>query len=279
MKNLRGPHVLGFILLTLGGTLALQADPPVQPGWWQTKHVIKAAPATANDYAAANQGQLKNMVISAYEHLLENIPATLDGIGSLETPVEHPPKGGTGYRLQTLVSQWVVIDPATGRLHREELKPNGEGTGEYSILGTGAFEIPAAAKLHNDYRIINRGQLKAVALPFYDRLTELYRTPSGTSFFAGGLYPKPWNDTAADRADYAAANLGHLKNVFNFDLLRDADGDTVSDIQELIFNHDTTGSQILNPFNGHSDGVNSDATYVVPGVPPFTLSATGYATP
>ncbi len=54
---------------------------------------------------------------------------------------------------------------------------------------------------------VNLGQLKRVVAPFYDRLR------------AKG-YPDdyPWTETTADDANYAAANIGQLKNCFSFDL-------------------------------------------------------------
>ena len=257
-RVLAGPLFAVSISLVTAAVLFAVAPPT----WWQTKHVAKVDalgnPVAANDYTALNQGQLKNMAIRAYEHLLENVPPSLEGIGNLDDPIVHPPAGGTGYRLRALVSQWVQIDTTTGRIKREELDTNGVGHGTYSINGTGSCLKAEGATGHNDYQVIKQGQLKAVALPFYDRLSELYRKPDGTSFFAGGSYPKPWTDTAADDQNYSAANLGHLKNVFNFDLRRDSDGDFISDIDELVFN--STESQVLDPFNGHSDGTNADGS-------------------
>jgi len=56
----------------------------------------------------------------------------------------------------------------------------------------------------DDFSVINLGQLKAVAQPFYQRLVEV-----------GYCNALPWNGTADN---YAVANLGQLKNLFNFDL-------------------------------------------------------------
>lgn len=44
------------------------------PAWWGPMNVIDPN-ATANDYAAINQGQLKNMAVQAYTYLQTNLPA------------------------------------------------------------------------------------------------------------------------------------------------------------------------------------------------------------
>jgi hypothetical protein len=61
--------------------------------------------------------------------------------------------------------------------------------------------------VRNDYAALNHGQLKTVAKVFYDRLIAVGYT---TSY--------PWTTTTADDQNYAAANLGQVKQVFSFDL-------------------------------------------------------------
>lgn len=43
----------------------------------------------------------------------------------------------------------------------------------------------------------------------------------------------PWNDAAAERDDFAAVNVGQLKQVFSFDLNRDSDEDHMPDLWEV----------------------------------------------
>ena len=67
------------------------------------------------DFAAANQGQLKNLAVTAYEHLVDSLegPGIFGGIGSMAPPPNgSEPEGpnnraGTGWRLTHLVGQWV----------------------------------------------------------------------------------------------------------------------------------------------------------------------------
>jgi len=113
------------------------------PAWWRTRSVVVGA--NTNDYAAANQGQVKWMAQQAYLEM-EDVLA-----GS----------GGAGATITALV---------------------GSFTSE------------------NNYQAVNAGQLKAVAKPFYQRL--------GASY--------PWSATTADDIDYAAVNIGQVKQVFNF---------------------------------------------------------------
>lgn len=59
----------------------------------------------------------------------------------------------------------------------------------------------------NDYLLVNAGQMKAVAMLFYDRLAQV-----GTW---SGSYP--WT-TGSQIDDYAIANVGQLKQLFSFPL-------------------------------------------------------------
>jgi hypothetical protein len=73
----------------------------------------------------------------------------------------------------------------------------------------------------NDYAVLNLGQLKALAQPFYDRLMALgYFGPpilvTGTTPLTTGTYP--WAAPGAIANDYAMANIGQVKNLFSFDV-------------------------------------------------------------
>src|SRR5258708_6367557 len=58
-------------------------------------------------------------------------------------------------------------------------------------------------KAADDYAVVNQGQLKRLALPFYNRLIAV-----------GYTQDLPWTGGAPD--DYAAANIGQVKNLFSF---------------------------------------------------------------
>jgi len=84
----------------------------------------------------------------------------------------------------------------------------------------------------NEFATVNLGQLKHVARLFYDRLNQVGIT---------NLYP--WTSSSADDADYAHANIGQLKYLFDFDFEdADSDGDGMPDWWEV-----THG---LNPTSG-----------------------------
>lgn len=74
----------------------------------------------------------------------------------------------------------------------------------------------------DDYALCTVGQLKAVAKLFWDRLIAETRA---TAY--------PWTTTTTDDDDYAIANVGQLKNLFNFG--SDMDGDGIEDSFELAF--------------------------------------------
>ena len=65
------------------------------------------------------------------------------------------------------------------------------------------------------------GQLKFVALRFYDRLIEVRYTRE-----------YPWSNSPHPPDDYALANIGQAKNLFGFDLNRDRDADGLRDVMD-----------------------------------------------
>ena len=114
--------------------------------------------------------------------------------------------------------------------------------GQVKWMGLKAYEefqekLPGAANTNilnridafpegNNFRPANLGMLKAVALPFYERLIA-----------EGYALDFPW--TGKETRDYALANQGQLKNLFYFDFDRfifpaDTDGDGMSDALELL---------------------------------------------
>lgn len=95
----------------------------------------------------------------------------------------------------------------------------------WSRVDASGQRVPIASPLADDYAVVNVGQLRAVALPFRERLAE-----------SGIFLPDPFDSTAPD--DYALANIGQAKQFFQVDLSaqkveglstkQDADGLTLS---------------------------------------------------
>ena len=116
----------------------------------------------------------------------------LAGLGELEARLAE----GAGPELHALLNLWSQVDV------------NGQ-------------RQPILSQLADDYAAVNIGQLKAVALPFRERLAE-----------AGILLPDPFSQVAPD--DYAPANIGQAKQFFQVDL-------TEQKVQGLAFTPDETG--------------------------------------
>lgn len=92
----------------------------------------------------------------------------------------------------------------------------------------------SAAEIAENYAPANIGQIKAVAKPFYDRLKAAGFNPNAHlrshGLGTGWPYDYPWTPSTPVASNYAPANLGQLKSVFNFDLSSfDTDQDGVSD--------------------------------------------------
>lgn len=97
-----------------------------------------------------------------------------------------------------------------------------------SVSGSAVGSLPTSLAVTsgstNDYAVVNLGQLKALAKPFYDCLFAVdYKTgPPWTSdsTLTSGTYPWISHGSAND---YAVANIGEVKNLFNFDLTYSSD--------------------------------------------------------
>jgi hypothetical protein len=202
-------RLLALLAVLSASLIALPWLLAEQPSWWAQRQVIKVDPNTqqpvpADDYAVANQGQLKQIATAAFAEFqfrLGNIPG---GIGDMTAP------DGVGYRLTQLISGFqATLDNPTPQT--------------------------------DDFATVNLGQLKNVAVPFYDRLIEI-----------GYLNEYPWADGLAD--DFALANIGQVKHIFSFDLastnaMHDADQNGLPDWWERIF----FGSTGVDP-NADPDG-------------------------
>lgn len=95
---------------------------------------------------------------------------------------------------------------------------------------TNILSLISAFPMGGNYRPANLGMLKHTAQPFYDRLIA-----------AGYAADYPWS--GGTPSDYAAANLGQLKNLFSFDLdAFDADADGLPDWWEKLYFGAITGA-------------------------------------
>lgn len=186
-----------------------------EPGWWQERGVIKMDGPTrvaANDYAAINQGQLKQLATAAFDEWQDNLP------------------GGAGSEVTTMVRGWFETDPETGEL----ITPR----------------TPKATEQTNDFSPVNLGMLKTVAKPFYDRLI--------TMGYASGY---PWEAPGRGAPnDYAVANIGQAKNLFNFEVTVDADEDDVPDWWTTAYAHNSFAQARTIADGGMAQGMNLYAT-------------------
>ncbi len=126
--------------------------------------------------------------------------------------------------------KWIAIQCAR---EFESRLPNGAGEEIWDVIGRLSSD-------GYDNTVLNQGQLKALVLPFYDRLNPDYV----------GAYPEdvfgtdPWSFSDGLRNDYSAVNIGQLKRVFSFDFDRTelVPGDTISVSGSVTY----SGSQLGN---------------------------------
>lgn len=92
----------------------------------------------------------------------------------------------------------------------------------------------------NNHVAVNVGQVKNLARPFWLKLIEIGQKQESDI---------PWtvNDSADDN-NYGLVNIGQLKNAFNFnnysesDLIKDSDGDGITDLNEQVNGTDPENS-------------------------------------
>jgi hypothetical protein len=114
--------------------------------------------------------------------------------------------------------------------------------------GTEIEELVQGFSASGNFKVLNVGQLKEVAEPFYDRLIA-----------EGYTNAYPWTAVTTDDVDYAVANIGQLKAVFSFDIGSDSDDDDLSDWWEVLHFGDTTSQSGTNDYD--EDGLANTGEY------------------
>ena len=99
--------------------------------------------------------------------------------------------------------------------------------GAKASLETTIFEFSSS----NNLDVVNLGQLKNLATLFYDRLIQ-----------EGYTDDYPWTSATTDDVDFAAANIGQIKQVFNIDITADGDDDEMPDWWEEHYFGSTSAS-------------------------------------
>jgi hypothetical protein len=116
--------------------------------------------------------------------------------------------------------KWIVMQ-AVAEL--DKYLPRGAGT----MLSNRVGAFTSA----NNYLPVNHGQLKNITKPVYDRLIA-----------EGYTNRVPWSESTNDDSNFSMANIGQVKNLYNFDLRTDSDADGLQDWKERHWFGDLTQS-------------------------------------
>ena len=125
--------------------LLILADPPA---WWASRGVTSGTTLSGtNDYAVANQGQLKNIATAAFNELQDHLPS------------------GAGDQLTTLINSWATPGPNTNDYAAVNIgQVKNVATPLYDRLIAQGFasQYPwqASGNPTNDYAVANIGQVK-----------------------------------------------------------------------------------------------------------------------
>jgi len=203
-----GTRLAGVVAAVLLGTLAAWGGD--YPAWWTNRTVLAPGVAT-NDYAVANQGQLKWFVAKAREELEERLP------------------GGAGTTLTSFVS---------GLVNTQNYVVANQGHVKYAASlvydrliaegYTNAYPWAGAAAT-NDFAVANIGQVKNL-FSF-----DLHRDSDGDGLAdwvetGTGIYVSPWNTGTNPQ-------------------LADSDGDGANDGSEVAAGLDPTRGNVADTAN------------------------------
>lgn len=179
--------------------------------------------------------------------------------------------------------KWMAL---RAKVHFDATLPGGAGLALESLVagfkpqvGTTYTAAELAQFRRDNFAPLNLGQLKAVALPFYDRLWNLTpRYDTNLSLKANG-YPQswasqyPWISNIPASANYKPVSIGQLKLVFSFDIVdsnqngtldylegfypaasatRDTDGDGVPDVLDAYPNDPSVAVSVIYDPNDHT---------------------------
>ena len=173
-------------------------------------------------------------------------------------------------------AKWITM-----QAHEELAKvlPGGAGFDLYTSFDEKPAS-PSASWYEDQLAVLNVGQLKNLAAPFYDRLHEVApdwledQMDQNDTDGTGTHYP--WTATTSDDNDYGPANLGQLKAAFclRFHESNDTPDDGVSDLAEEVY----FGSTALElGSDSDSDGL-SDLEELARGLNPFDADTDGDGT-
>ncbi|MGB0372395.1 MAG: RHS repeat-associated core domain-containing protein [Opitutales bacterium] len=197
---------------------------PPGPYWWYTYGAVDPR-LFADDYAAANLGQIKQFA-SASRDYLDELLASKMGVASADSGLENS----------------LEVDSV-----------NSTVSAQVDAFSTDVEVNKIAARI---------GQAKHVAATQFDFLSDLgYTTdwfgqiPFDRTVETGHSLNYPWTETTTDDEDTAAITLGQLKYIFYYEfenyLDYDHDNDGVSDYVEIY--QGGTPTSDLNPDNPDTD--------------------------
>lgn len=213
--------MLPVVFLSLSG--GLRSAPPA---WWSGGEIPVVDPnAAQNNHGMVNIGQAKWMVWQALRALESVDPSLANTVSNKLTEEPENPSGGTF----PAIVDFDVPNPKTAEWIEKQRAP------------------------------LMLGQLKAMALPFYNSLNEIspdwvlgeiqlnhngqatvgtdfWRVSSNSNYTKDGYFP--WNPDTTPDVNRLPANIGQLKAVFSLRFETDTDGDDISDLWEIHYGFD-----------------------------------------
>jgi hypothetical protein len=309
LKRLRGSVRVSVLVSLLVGVLVPAFLWAGAPAWWATRGVVTPG-ATADDYAAVNQGQVKNVAKQGYEEMKAKLPG---GAGSALDAVWATPVASTDdYRAINLGQLKAVAEPFYARLQAlgytgqplaaGKTRPwTGIGADDYALANIGqvknlfSFDLSTINPIDYDndglpnaweiqYGLDPIDRADAVQDLDGDGLTNLQEYILRVNPFQANILP----DTDQDGMPDAYETLAGL-NIALDESLEDKDGDRVPNIFEFkrgtMANDPASKPQatfIVNPATGNSsttDNIYATITQAVQAANEYTYDNGKYTYP
>lgn len=175
--------------------------------------------------------------------------------------------GQAKYMAKCALEALEGIHPAVASLIEADL------VGPGKPISSWATPTPGSPAQTAQYASLNTGQLKAIAAPFYARLSNVSATWVSNQLTINGTkdpdspnFIYPWTEAVGDNSHHSPATIGQLKAVFALRFETDTDNDGLPDLSEYYYG--------TNPLSFDTDGdLLPDLFEIENGLDPLTHSA------
>jgi hypothetical protein len=212
-----------FLAILIASIIAASALAQVVPSWWYTRNVFEPNSAP-DDYAAVNQGQLKNFAREAFHEFVHRLPGdwSQSDLASLIQSWDSSGEAADDYQVVTVTQLKELLTYFYAALDDYRLN---------NAPGWRSVAYPWGVGVGNDSpaedEVVNIGQVKQAFLGLQGN-----RRAFGTYALSA----------LGNAAGQSGTGLTGERFAFGLDWMDDTDGDGVLDIHEIVAGTDPNSS-------------------------------------